>query len=51
MFALKIVVTTIIAIIGFVLLTSALIAKEGKTSLTVSVLIIAYLMAIYCMWG
>ena len=51
MLVVKIVSTTIIALISMILLASALIAKNRKTSITVAMLILTYLLAILCMWG
>ena len=51
MFALKIVVTTLIAIICMVIMASAFVAKDGKTRATVGILILGYLLAIFCMWA
>ena len=51
MFAIKVVVTTLIAIICMVIMASALFAKDSKTSATVGILILGYLLAVFCIWA
>lgn len=51
MFVVKIISTTIFAIISMILLASAFVSKNKSTNLTVTVLILSYLLAIFCMWA
>ena len=51
MLALKVVVTTIIAIVCLIILASAVVSKNKQTNVTVFVLILTYLLAIFCMWA
>ncbi len=51
MFALKVAVTTLIAVISMVIMASAMITKDKKTKITVGILILGYLLAIFCIWA